>query len=152
MFAFSVLRKSPRFLTAIVLVASMTACDDPFSPYWDHGTYDLWSANNRPIPAVVSEGPAGAFTEVVGGSLTLRRDHSYQLLVDVREVTGGRMYEYAKVFAGTYENEARTIYLSYYDTGASYPRVIVANWRGGRIELVVPRVDGYESVLCLFGD
>ena len=146
------LRIGRRFLAGIVLIASVTACDDPFSPYWDHGTYDLWSANNRPIPAVVSEGPAGSFTKVVGGSLTLRRDHSYQLLLDVREATGGRTYEYAKVFAGTYENEDRTIYLSYYDAGVSYPRVIVANWRGGRIELVVPRVDGYEGVLCLFGD
>ena len=105
------LRIGRRFLAGIVLVTSVTACDDPFSPYWDHGTYDLWSANNRPIPAVISEGPAGSFTKVVGGSLTLRRDHSYQLLLDVREATGGRTYEYAKVFAGTYENEDRTIYL-----------------------------------------
>ena len=144
-------RGSYRLLTGAILVAALTACDDPFSPYWDRGTYDLWSANNRPVPAVVSEGPAGAFTEVVGGSLTLRRDHSYQLVLDVREVTGGRTYRYTKAFAGSYENEDRTIWLPYFDAEGSYSRVIVANWRGGRIELVVPRVDGYIGVLCLFG-
>lgn len=152
MSASPVLRVGRRFLAGIVLFTSVTACDDPFSPYWDHGTYNLWSANNRPLPAVVSVGPVGSFTEVVGGSLTLRRDHSYQLLLDVRDSAAGRTYEYAKVFAGTYEHEDRTIYLSYYDAGASYPHVLVATWRGGRIELVVPRVDGYEGVLCLFGD
>jgi len=141
-----------RLLAGAFLITSLTACDDPFSPYWDRGTYELWSANNRSIPAVVSEGPAGAFTEVVGGSLTLRRDHSYQLLVDVREATGGRTYRYTTAFAGSYEHEDRTIYLTYFEAESSYPRVIVANWRGGRIELVAPRVDGYVGVLCLFGD
>ena len=141
-----------RLLAVALLGASVTACDDPFSPYWDHGRYDLRSANNRPVPAIVSEGPGGSFTEVIDGSLTLRRDHSYQLLLDVREVTGGRVYEFTKAFAGEYESEDRTIYLTYFDAVSSHRRLIVANWRGGRIELVVPRVDGYEGVLCLFSD
>jgi|GEM_PF-3670131 len=128
------------------------ACDEPFSPYWDRGTYDLTYANNYRVPAVVSSGPGGSYTEVTGGSLTLRRDHSYQLVVDIRAVEDGRVYQYSKVYAGEYESEDRRIYLTWYDAGSSYPRVIVANWRGGRIELVVPRVDGNDGVLCEFSE
>ncbi len=80
-----------RLFVLALVVLTVAGCDGPFSPYWDGGTYDLRHANNRHIPAVVSEGPPGSVTEVVGGSLTLRRDHSYRLLVDVREVSAGRV-------------------------------------------------------------
>ena len=101
---------------------------------------------------MVSGGPGGSYTEVTGGSLTLRRDHSYHLIVDIRVVESGRAYDYSKVFAGEYENEDRTIYLTWFDAGSSYPWLIVANWRRGRIELVVPRGDGNDGVLCEFSE
>lgn len=53
-------------------------------------------ANNHRVPAVVSGGPGGSYTEVTGGALTLRRDHSYQLIVTIRAVESGRVYDYSK--------------------------------------------------------
>ena len=134
-----------------VAALMLTACyDDPFSPYWDRGTYYLRYANNRPVPAVVGTGPGAAFTEITGGSLTVRRDHSYQLVVEVRDFDGIRSTTSSRVFAGTYENDGRTLYLDYADPRDGYPSTITANWRGGRFELVVPGVDGWYGVLCTF--
>ena len=46
-----------RAVPLVLAVAMLTACDDdPFSPYWDRGTYYLSYANNRPVPTVVSGG------------------------------------------------------------------------------------------------
>lgn len=145
-----------RPLLLAIMVATVTAChDDPFSPYWDRGTYYLLYANNHLVPTTVSGG-IGANAprlEVTRGTLTLRRDHSYQLLVEVREWTaGGQFYESTKVYAGQYESEDRAIYLTYYDPHDYYSSVMVANWRGGRVEVVVPNVDGRQDVLCVFQD
>ena len=143
-----------RALSLALVAATLTACyDDPFSPYWDHGTFYLLYANNRPVPATVSGGigPNAPRLDVTRGTLTLRRDHSYQLLVDVREwMAGGQFYETTKVYAGQYENEGRAIYLSYFDERDYYSNVMVANWRDGRVEVVVPNVDGRQEVLCVF--
>ena len=142
-----------RAMTLLLGVAAISGCyDQPFSPYWDRGTYYLRYANNRPVPAVVSQGSGLVYTEILGGSLTLRRNHSYQLLVDVREWEGGRAYESTRVFAGSYDNDDYTLWLSYVPAGDYYAAVMVANWRGGRLELVVPEVDGRFGVLCLFED
>lgn len=139
-------------LTLILVTA--TGCDDPFSPYWDRGTYYLSYANNRPVPTAVSRDAFGnARTEVLGGTLTLRRDHSYQMVVDVREwSSSGRPYDSSIVFAGVYEHEHRTLYLTWYGARDFYGNVMVANWRNGRVEVVVPDVDGGFGVLCLFDD
>jgi hypothetical protein len=145
-----VIRAGRSIAIAALVVGFAAACDDPFSPYWDRGTYDLRYANNDRVPAVVSSGPGTSYTEVRGGSLTLRGDHSYQLVVQVREQIGGNVYEFSKVFAGPYESENRTLYLTYVDSDG-YSRVMVANWRDGKIELVVPEVDGRYGVLCRFG-
>ena len=143
-----------RAVPLVLAVAMLTACDDdPFSPYWDRGTYYLSYANNRPVPTVVSGGSAAgsARVEVTHGTLTLRRDHSYQLLVDVREwMANGQYVETTKAFAGTYENDGRTLYLNYFDPHDYYSNVMVANWRDGRIEIVVPNLDGGVDVLCTF--
>jgi len=147
-------RTALRVVSLAVAAAALTACyDDGFSPYWDHGTYYLNYANNRAVPSTVSGGPGGARVEVTGGTLTLRRDHSYQLLVQVREwMQGGQFYESTKVYAGQYENDNRAIYLTYYDAHDYYSSVMSANWRNGRVEVVVPNVDGYTDVLCVFED
>ncbi len=146
----ALLRAVPIALAAMTL----TACtDDPFSPYWDRGTYYLQYANNRPVPAIVSGGVGAnsARLEVTRGTLTLRRDHSYQLLVEVREWSaGGQFYETTKAYAGRYENDDRALYLTYYDAHDYYSSVMVANWRNGRLEVVVPNVDGRQDVLCVF--
>jgi hypothetical protein len=137
-----------------VMVLALSACDDdPFSPYWDRGTYYLSAANNRAVPATVSggSGPGSVRVEVTRGSLTLRHDHSYQLLVDVRTWTsGGQFTETTKAYAGTYENDGRTLYLSYFGPRDYYSNVMVANWRDGRIDVVVPNLDGGLDVLCTF--
>jgi hypothetical protein len=151
MTSLSVSSAARRLLLGGLLAASATACEDPFSPYWDRGTYHLRYANNRHVPAVVSQGPGTSYLEVRGGSLTLRRDHSYQLQVNIRERTGGVEYEYSTVFAGPYESEYRTLYLSYEDRRGNW-RNIVANWRDGRVELVVPDIDNGYGVLCWFED
>ena len=69
----------------------------------------------------------------------------------IREESAGKVYEFSRVFAGPYESEYRTLYLTYVD-GDAYSRIMVANWRDGRIELVVPEVDGRYGVLCSFGN
>jgi len=138
---------------ATVLVTLVACGDDPFSPYWDRGTYYLSYANNRPVPTTVSggSGSGSARLEVTRGTLTLRRDHSYQLLVEVREWTsGGQFYESTKAYAGTYENDGRTLWLQYFNAHDYYSSVMVANWRGGRVEVVVPNIDGGQDVLCVF--
>jgi hypothetical protein len=142
-------RLSRGFIVAALALVSLSACDDPFSPYWDRGTYRLRYANNHYVPTTVSEGPGTSYLEVQGGSLTVRRDHSYQLVVDIREKSGSDVFEYSKVFAGSYENEYRTLWLSYVDT-RGYGRVIEANWRDGKIEAVVPGLDSGYGVLCTF--
>ena len=143
-----------RAVPLALAVATLTACDDdPFSPYWDRGTYYLSTANNRHVPTTVSGGTSqgSAHLEVTSGTLTLRRDHSYQLLVQVREwTTGGQFFETTKAFAGTYENDGRTLWLNYYDPHDYYSSVMVANWRDGRVEVVVPNLDGQQDVLCVF--
>jgi hypothetical protein len=145
----SLMARAGRGLAIGTVLLATAACEEPFSPYWDRGTYDLRYANNERVPAVVSEGPGTSYREVRGGSLTLRRDHSYQLVVLVREKSGPDILEYSTVFAGPYESDYRTLYLSYVDSkGRS--RNIVANWRDGRIELVVPDVDAGYGVLCTF--
>jgi hypothetical protein len=135
-------------------VATLTACDDsPFSPFWDNGTYYLAAANNRSVPTIVSggSGAGSARLEVTRGTLTLRHDHSYTLLVELRQWTSnGQFFETTKAYAGTYENDGRTLYLDYYDAHDYYASTMAANWRGGRIEVVVPRVDGFTDVLCVF--
>lgn len=144
-----------RLVAVAVLSGVVTACDDPFSPYWDRGTYVLRSANNRAVPTVVSGGygPNSPRTEVTAGTLTLRRDHSYQLLVEVREWdSAGRPYTSSVVFAGYYENEDRVLYLNYSLPGDRYSSTMIATWRGGSIEVVVPELDGYFGVLCVFDD
>jgi hypothetical protein len=147
----STLSRSVRGIALGALILGTAACEEPFSPYWDRGTYELKYANNDRVPAVVSSGPGTSYREVRGGSLTLRRDHSYQLVVLVREKTGGEVLEYSTVFAGPYETEYRTLYLAYVDS-RGYTRNIVANWRDGRIELVGPEVDAGYGVLCTFGE
>lgn len=143
-----------RLVPLALTVATLTACDDdPFSPYWDRGTYYLSAANNRAVPTTVSggSGPGSVRLEVTRGTLTLRRDHSYQLLVDVRQWTsGGQFVETTKAYAGTYENDGRTLYLNYFGPRDYYSNVMVANWRSGRIEVVVPNLDGEQDVLCVF--
>ncbi len=150
----SVRRAMQRVVPLTAVVASLNGCyDDPFSPYWDRGTYYLAYANNRPVPTVVSGGsaPGSPRVEVVRGSLTLRRDHSYALLVEVREWSGtGQFYEWTRAYAGTYENDDRTLWLNYFGPRDYYSSVMVANWRNGRIEIVVPDVDGGDDVLCVF--
>jgi len=148
------LRTALRAMLLTVAAATLTACHDEFfSPYWDHGTFYLNYANNRQVPATVSGGTGSARVEVTGGTLSLRRDHSYQMLVHVREWSqGGQFYESTTVFAGTYENDGREIYLTYYDAHDYYSSVMAANWRNGRVEVVVPNVDGYTDVLCVFED
>lgn len=142
-----------RHLAALALVVvAATGCQEPFSPYWDRGSYDLRYANNRRVPTVVIDGPGASFTEITDGSLILRRDHSYQLVVDVHERAGDAYYTYSAVFAGDYDNDGRTLYLSYFDADAGYYGVILATWRDGRVEMVVPRVNGYDDVLCEFHD
>jgi hypothetical protein len=149
---FSSIAQAGRSLAvAALIVGAATACEDPFSPYWDRGTYHLEYANNRRVPAVVSEGPA-SYVEVRGGTLTLRSDHSYQLVVQIREQSGSSVYEYSRVFAGPYESEYRTLYLTYFDDDDRYGQSMVANWRDGKIEIVVPDVDGPYGVLCRFDD
>ncbi len=136
-----------------IAVATLTACDDdPFSPYWDRGTYYLSYANGRSVPAIVSGsyGPNSPRVEVTGGTLTLRRDHSYSLLVQVREWSGAQFYESTKVFAGTYDSDERTIWLNYFQPHDYYSSVMIANWRNGRIDVVVPDLDGGVDVLCMF--
>lgn len=145
-------RLMARAVPLLLVVALLTACDDdPFSPYWDRGTYYLSYANNRPVPTTVS-GSSGQGTrlEVTRGTLTLRRDHSYSLLVDVRQWNGGQFVETTKAYAGTYENDGRTLYLNYFNPRDYYSNVMVANWRDGRVEIVVPNLDGYQDVLCVF--
>ena len=143
-----------RVVPLAVVAATLSACyDDPFSPYWDRGTYYLAYANGRPVPTIVSGGslPGSPRVEVTRGSLTLRRDHSYALLVEVREWTAnGQFYEWTRAYAGTYENDGRTLWLNYYGPHDYYSSVMVANWRNGRIEVVVPNVDGGQDVLCVF--
>lgn len=143
-----------RAVTLMLASSTLAACyDDPFSPYWDRGTYYLSYANNRPVPTTVSGGSSAGSPrlEVSRGTLTLRRDHSYQLLVEVRQWTGGgQFYETTRAFAGTYENEGRTLYLNYYGPRDYYSSVMVANWRNGRLEVVVPNLDGEQDVLCVF--
>ena len=145
-----------RALSLAIVVAALTACyDDPFSPYWDHGTYYLVYANNRLVPTTVSGGigPNSPRLEVTRGTLSLRRDHSYQLLVEMREWdAGGHFYESTKAYAGRYENDDRAIYLTYYDAHDYYSSVMAANWRNGRVEVVVPNLDGWQDVLCVFED
>ena len=143
-----------RVVPLAVVAATLSACyDDPFSPYWDRGTYYLAYANNRPVPTIVSGGslPGSPRLEVTRGTLTLRRDHSYALLVEVREWTAsGQFYESTRAYAGTYENDGRTLWLDYFRPHDYYSSVMVANWRNGRIEIVVPNVDGGQDVLCVF--
>lgn len=143
-----------RALTLTAAVATLTACDDdPFSPYWDRGTYYLSYANNHPVPTIVSggSGPGSARLEVTRGTLTLRNDHSYQLLVEMRQWTGGGQFsETTKAYAGRYENDGRALYLYYYGPRDYYSSVMVANWRDGRVEVVVPNLDGQQDVLCVF--
>lgn len=148
----SMSRALMRAVPLSLAVVTLTACaDDPFSPYWDRGTYYLNYANNRAVPAIVSGGPGGARLEITGGSLTLRRDHSYQMLVTVRTWSAtGTFYESTKAFAGTYDNDDRTLWLNYFEPRDYYSNVMVANWRSGRIEVVVPNVDGMQDVLCSF--
>lgn len=146
-----VIRAGRSIVTATLIAGSVAGCEDPFSPYWDRGTYDLRYANNDRVPTVISAGPGTSYTEVRGGALTLRRDHSYQLIVQIREQIGGQVFEFSRVFAGPYESEYRTLYLTYVDSD-SYSRIMVANWRDGYIELVVPEVDGRYGVLCRFGN
>lgn len=147
-------RALARTVPLALVVATLSACyDDPFSPYWDRGTYYLAYANNRPVPTIVSGGtaPGSPRVEVVRGTLNLRRDHSYALLVEVREWTGtGQYYESTRAYAGTYENDGRTLWLNYFGPRDYYSSVMVANWRNGRIEVVVPNVDGGQDVLCVF--
>lgn len=90
---------------------------------------------------------------MTGGTLTLRKDHSYQLVVDIRDWdSAGRAYSSSVAFAGYYENEDRTLYLSYSLAGDRYSSTMIANWRDGRIEVVVPELDGHFGVLCVFDD
>lgn len=148
-------RRTLQIATLVLLASALGACHgDPFSPYWDGGTYALRYANNQVVPAIVSGGYGANAqrTEVTRGMLSLRRDHSYQLLVEVRDWDAGRAYESTVVFAGRYENDGRVLYLDYYSPGDGFPRTMVANWRDGRIEVVVPGVDGRYGVLCLFED
>jgi hypothetical protein len=147
-------RAALRLIGLAAAAAMLTACyDEPFSPYWDRGTYYLTHANNRPVPTTVNWGSFGSRVEVTDGSLTVRRDHSYQLLVNVRQwMSGGQYYETTKAFAGTYENDDRALYLTYFDPHDYYSSVMTANWRNGRLEVVVPNVDGETDVLCTFSD
>jgi hypothetical protein len=143
-----------RWPAIAVLTIAVTACSDgPFSPYWDRGTYDLAYANNRTVPSTVySSAATGRVSrvDVIGGSLTLRRDDSYQLVVRVRETSGIQDADVTHAYAGHFDHEGRMLYLSYFDAGSWTYGEIAATWRDDSIELVLPDVAAGRGVLMRF--
>ena len=148
------IRSLLRWPAMALLSIAVTACDNgPFSPYWDRGTYDLLYANNRAVPSTVfASSSAGRVSrvDVLGGTITLRRDDSYQLVVRVLETSGGRDTDVTYAYAGHFDYEGRMLYLSYFDTVSGYYDEIAATWRDGSIELVLPDVADGRGVLMRF--
>ena len=131
-----------------------SACENgPFDPYWDRGTYDLVFANDRTVPSTVYESTgAGRVSrvDVIDGTLTLRRDNSYQLLVTAREFSGGGYADVTHAYAGRYDYDGRTLLLSYFDPAFTTYAEIDASWRDGSVELVMPDVAAGRGVLMRF--
>jgi hypothetical protein len=141
-------------LAALVLV-SVTACEHaPFSPLFDRGTYALVSANGGYVPSTVYHATtAGRFDhiDVTGGSLTLRTDGSYRMLVVTHEDVGGVVADVTHAFAGSYDSEGSILYLTYDLPGAYGGGQMQATWLGGDVEVVVPDVAMGNGVLLRFG-
>lgn len=143
-----------RWPAMALLALAATACaDGPFSPYRDRGTYDLVYANNRTVPSTVyASSAAGRVSrvDVVAGTLTLRRDDSYQLLVQVRESNDGQDVDVTYAYAGHFDHDGRMLYLGYFDPASSSYDEIAATWRDGSVELVLPDVAAGRGVLMRF--
>ena len=137
-----------------LLVLATAACEHgPFNPYWDGGTYDLLYANDRPVPTVVFANSGDARVsrvEVTGGTLSLRRDDSYQLLVTAHESGSGGEADVTYAYAGRYDYDGRTLFLNYFDPDLAAYAEIDASWREESVELVLPGVAAGRGVLMRF--
>jgi hypothetical protein len=100
------MRRARLLLTAVALVVTALACGRRA----ETGTYELWSVNGERLPVRAGSHPSGG-AEIVGGSVTLKANGSYQhrMLLQVRYDT--LRYADSVVQAGRYEAEGDTILL-----------------------------------------
>ena len=147
-------RATLRWSLLTIVFAATTGCHDgPFSPYWDRGTYELVAANDRYVPAMVYSAMSGGRqdrVDVLGGSLTLRGDGSYELLVHVAESVDGWTEDVTHAYAGAYDAQGSMLFLRYDVPGSYYSDEMQAMWRNGSVEVVVPDIAMGRAVLLRF--
>lgn len=77
------------------------------------GVYDLVTAAGRDLPAVISETPTTGYKqEIIGGSVTLRQNRTFQWTTQYRYTEGGNVTISESSGAGAYELEGDDITLS----------------------------------------
>lgn len=134
--------------TTLVFTAG---CDADW--YTPRGRYDLSAVNGRSVPAAVYTSLFGSSlskVEVVSGTLSINRGDSWQMVLEVRETTGDRVVQGTRAFGGRWEREDRIVWLGYFEPGSAFEQTIAGQWRGGRLELIVPGVQPGSGALCTF--
>ena len=103
-------------LGGLLSVRAMTAVDEGTSLQEDNdlaGFYDLVTAAGRDLPAVVSENSTTGYRqEIVGGSVTLREDHTFHWTTRYRYTESAKVTTGESSGGGTYKVEGDGITLS----------------------------------------
>lgn len=117
-----------RFLTAVLLVASLTACKDnpivPPGPAGITGTYTLTQIKGEPLPWVFARHLDGTPSEeYTGGTLVLREDMTFTETRNLRQrnSSGVVVGTVVQTLAGTYtKNDEGAVRLTVTNLGVAF--------------------------------
>jgi hypothetical protein len=137
-------------MSAVLL--SATACVDVYAPWGTSGTYELYSANGRPVPAVIyARGGTRPWTlSLIGGEMRLRGDHTFRLDLTYRDRDGSIETVYTQGLSGTWEREDDTVWLDFQEPETGEWVSVAVNRRRSELEFNVRGAVPGSTVRILF--
>lgn len=134
-----------------VLMGS-TACVDVYAPWGTSGTYELYSANGRPVPTVIysRSGNRPWTLSLIGGEIRLRSDHTFRLDLTYRDVEGSTETVYTQGISGSWEREDDTVWLDFQDPDTGELVSVAVNRRHSELEFNVSGAVPGSTVRIVF--
>jgi hypothetical protein len=113
-------RITRRVAVTVGILAVSVACSDTMGPNDHVGTYDLFTVNGNPIPAVLSTNN-GVTTSAIGGRFTLRSNGTFTQRLETQQVQtgGGSTVTTVAEKEGNYRRDDTKLTLDYTAGGTS---------------------------------